>query len=127
MVAALGNATDRTAATVLLMRALLAEDRQHKPDGIGRGYSFYPMQERRRRTLQFHEARLQEHPDEFEEWFTLTPSEFNELFQWVQPELARRARAALRIAPGAFAINILLIETDVAIVVMVADVVESRI
>jgi len=87
MVAALGNATDRTAATVLLMRALLAEDRQHKPDGIGRGYSFYPMQERRRRTLQFHEARLQEHPDEFEEWFTLTPSEFNELFQWVQPEL----------------------------------------
>eukprot|EP01043_Picozoa_sp_COSAG02_P095624 COSAG02_NODE_31970_length_524_cov_0.969412_1_plen_74_part_10 len=26
-------------------------------------------------------------PDEFEEWFTLTPSEFNELFQWVQPEL----------------------------------------
>ena len=86
-IAALASNADQTAATVLLVRALVAEDRAHAPDGIGRGYSFYPMQKRSRQPLQYHEARLQDHPDEFEEWFTLTPTEFNELFQWMEPEL----------------------------------------
>ena len=80
--------SEQTAATVLLVRALLAEDRACRDrDRIGRGYSFYPMRSRSRHALSFHESRLQTNPDEYEEWFTLTPAEFNELFGWLEPEL----------------------------------------
>ena len=82
-------AANQTAAVVELVRALLAEQRTQiqSSDGPGRGYSWYPRRARRRKPLVMNEARLRCDVDEYEDWFTLRPSEFDELFQWMSGPL----------------------------------------
>ena len=80
-------AADQTPALVELVRAVLAEQRSALVDGPGRGYSWYPQREKKRKRLILNESRLREDADEYEEWFTLTPLEFDELFRWMSASL----------------------------------------